>query len=68
MRHSLFYIIYAIIVSVLFAISVALTAKFEIPVIGPVLAFSIGIAISTGKIRLIVESIVHFIENEYYYD
>lgn len=67
MRRRLFYILYAIIVLVLFSASVALT-HFKIPAVGSILALFIGYAISTGRIRTVVEFILNIFENNYYLD
>jgi hypothetical protein len=68
MRRRLFYILYAIIVLVLFSASVALTHKFKIPAVGSILALFIGYAMSTGRIRTVVEFILNVFEDNYYVD
>ena len=68
LRRRLFYILYATIVVILFSISVILPVKFEIPVIGSILALFIGYSISTGRIRAIVEFILNVFEDSYYLD
>lgn len=68
MRRRLFYILYAVIVVILFSASVALSHKCKIPFISSILAFLIGYAISTGRIRTVVESILNSIEDSYYLD
>lgn len=67
LRRRLFYILYAIIVIILFSISVALT-HFKIPAVGSILALFIGYAMSTGRIRTVVEFILNVFEDNYYLD
>lgn len=68
MRNKLFYILYAIIVIVLFIAILYIDNLVNIPFTGAVLGWCMGLALSKGLIRELVEYIIDIFEDDYYLD